>query len=317
RQNPQAIYDIMTFYQGKDSNEEDAVWHKFDHARPPVGSVIHDLLVRPQDLSHSGQDANKGADRLEGELNDLNDAQEKLEIDIANANTRFQRQQQSSQQATAAEKRKLSLLMPNNASAAGSHATLSTITSPPASPHFPSNHGANFENQRAPPSIPQIVGYVKSSSRFAILYPREMAKLTSVLSCIRVPRSARNPNEKAEPFGQEAHDFATRRCLQRDIEIAVESSLWMLDFDACEDISGDLSPPRSFDSPEPKPKPPTTWDPFDASHQTSFTTLEVTKDLLLSPLRIPTRKENSFYEEMGYYTQRSGLASLAHLSSVA
>ena len=47
--------------------------------------------------------------------------------------------------------------MPNNASATGSHTTLSTITSPPASPRFPSNHGANFENPRPPPPIPQTV----------------------------------------------------------------------------------------------------------------------------------------------------------------
>ncbi|KAL8736751.1 MAG: hypothetical protein Q9166_000117 [cf. Caloplaca sp. 2 TL-2023] len=91
RQNPQAIYDIMTFYQGE-GNNDDAVWHKFDHARA-------------QEPSQSG----------------------------------------------------LSLLMPNNASAAGSHTTLSTITSPPASPRFPSNHGANFENPRAPPPIPQTI----------------------------------------------------------------------------------------------------------------------------------------------------------------
>ncbi|KAL8947472.1 MAG: hypothetical protein Q9222_006253 [Ikaeria aurantiellina] len=91
RQNPQAIYDIMTFYQGEGSND-DAVWHKFDHARA-------------QDPSQSG----------------------------------------------------LSLLMPNNASAAGSHTTLSTITSPPASPRFPSKNGANFENPRPPPPIPQTV----------------------------------------------------------------------------------------------------------------------------------------------------------------
>ncbi|KAL8853629.1 MAG: hypothetical protein Q9221_001615 [Calogaya cf. arnoldii] len=47
-------------------------------------------------------------------------------------------------------------------------------------------------------------------------------------------------------------------------------------------LSGDLFLPRSFDRPEPKPKPkpPATWDPFDASKRTSFTTLEVTKDLL-------------------------------------
>ncbi|KAL8860560.1 MAG: hypothetical protein Q9178_002912 [Gyalolechia marmorata] len=92
RQNPQAIYDIMTFYQDDGANNDDAVWHKFDHARA-------------QEPSQSG----------------------------------------------------LSLLMPNNASAAGSHTTLSTITSPPASPRFPSNHGANFENPRPPPPIPQTI----------------------------------------------------------------------------------------------------------------------------------------------------------------
>ncbi|KAL8725023.1 MAG: hypothetical protein Q9166_007622 [cf. Caloplaca sp. 2 TL-2023] len=72
--------------------------------------------------------------------------------------------------------------------------------------------------------VPAIVDYVKSGSRFTILIPRENAKLTFVLSCIRAPRSARNPNEKAEPFGQEAHDFANRRCLQRDVEVDVEST---------------------------------------------------------------------------------------------
>ncbi|KAL8701904.1 MAG: hypothetical protein Q9201_004661 [Fulgogasparrea decipioides] len=91
RQHPQAIIDVMAFYQGQGSSD-DAVWHKFDHARA-------------QDPSQSG----------------------------------------------------LSLLMPNNASAAGSHTTLSTITSPPASPRFPSNHGASFENPRAPPPVPQTV----------------------------------------------------------------------------------------------------------------------------------------------------------------
>ncbi|KAL8654708.1 MAG: hypothetical protein Q9226_003327 [Calogaya cf. arnoldii] len=45
-------------------------------------------------------------------------------------------------------------------------------------------------------------------------------------------------------------------------------------------LSGHLFLHRSFDSPEPKPKSPATWDPFDASKRTSFTTLEVSKDLL-------------------------------------
>ena len=71
--------------------------------------------------------------------------------------------------------------------------------------------------------IPAIVDFVRGGSRFSIIVPRENAKLTFVLSGIRAPRSARNPNEKSEPFGQEAHDFAHRRCMQRDVEIDVEA----------------------------------------------------------------------------------------------
>jgi staphylococcal nuclease domain-containing protein 1 len=70
--------------------------------------------------------------------------------------------------------------------------------------------------------VPAIVDFVKSGSRFTILIPRDDAKITLVLSGIRAPKSARNANEKSEPFGQEAHDFANRRCLQRDVEIDVD-----------------------------------------------------------------------------------------------
>ncbi|KAL1974683.1 hypothetical protein VTN31DRAFT_4887 [Thermomyces dupontii] len=69
--------------------------------------------------------------------------------------------------------------------------------------------------------VPAIVDYVKSGSRFTLLVPRENAKLTFVLSGIRAPRSARNPGEAAEPFGNEAHEFANRRLMQRDVEIDV------------------------------------------------------------------------------------------------
>lgn len=72
--------------------------------------------------------------------------------------------------------------------------------------------------------IPAIVDFVKGGSRFTILVPRENVKLTLVLSCVRTPRSARSSNETSEPFGQEAHDFASRRCLQRDVEIDVEGN---------------------------------------------------------------------------------------------
>ncbi|RMY99927.1 hypothetical protein D0862_06913 [Hortaea werneckii] len=72
--------------------------------------------------------------------------------------------------------------------------------------------------------VPAIVDFVKAGSRFTVLVPRENAKLTFVLGGIRAPRSARGPNDTAEPFGQEAHDFATRRCMQRDVEIDVEDN---------------------------------------------------------------------------------------------
>lgn len=71
--------------------------------------------------------------------------------------------------------------------------------------------------------VPAIVDFVKSGSRFTVLVPRENAKLTFVLSGIRAPRSARNPGEASEPFGQEAHELANRRCMQRDVEIDVET----------------------------------------------------------------------------------------------
>ncbi|KAF4280646.1 hypothetical protein KXX16_001899 [Aspergillus fumigatus] len=71
--------------------------------------------------------------------------------------------------------------------------------------------------------VPAIVDFVKSGSRFTVLVPRENAKLTLVLSGIRAPRSARNPGEAGEPFGQEAHDLANKRCMQRDVEIDIET----------------------------------------------------------------------------------------------
>lgn len=85
QQNPQAIVDIMAFYNDTNAGQaEDEVWHKFDHARA-------------DDPAASG----------------------------------------------------LSLLMPS------SHPHLSTITSPPTSPRFPSNHETSFENPRAPPPVPR------------------------------------------------------------------------------------------------------------------------------------------------------------------
>jgi len=72
--------------------------------------------------------------------------------------------------------------------------------------------------------VPAVVDFVKSGSRFTVLVPRDGARLTFVLGGIRAPRSARGPNDAAEPFGQEAHDFAAKRCMQRDIEIDVDDT---------------------------------------------------------------------------------------------
>ncbi|KAI5796322.1 hypothetical protein DFH27DRAFT_563475 [Peziza echinospora] len=71
--------------------------------------------------------------------------------------------------------------------------------------------------------IPAIVDYVASGSRFKVIIPRENARLTFVLGGIRAPKTARNANETSEPFGQEAHDYVTKRCMQRDVEIDVEN----------------------------------------------------------------------------------------------
>jgi staphylococcal nuclease domain-containing protein 1 len=72
--------------------------------------------------------------------------------------------------------------------------------------------------------VPAVVDFVRAGSRFVVLVPRENAKLTFVLSGIRTPKPARQSGEAAEPFGQEAYDFANRRCMQRDVEIDVENT---------------------------------------------------------------------------------------------
>ena len=50
-----------------------------------------------------------------------------------------------------------------------------------------------------------------------------MRTTTNVCVGIRAPRTARNPSEKAEPYGSEAAEFATRRYMQRDVEIEVDA----------------------------------------------------------------------------------------------
>ena len=44
-----------------------------------------------------------------------------------------------------------------------------------------------------------------------------------MLSGVRAPRVGRTPQDKSEPFGQEALDFVSQKCLQHDVEIEVEN----------------------------------------------------------------------------------------------
>ncbi|EJD02961.1 transcription factor [Fomitiporia mediterranea MF3/22] len=71
--------------------------------------------------------------------------------------------------------------------------------------------------------MPAVVDYVASGSRFKILLPKDNQSITLVLGGIRAPRTARNANEKGEPFGAEAAEFATRRYMQRDVEIEIDT----------------------------------------------------------------------------------------------
>ncbi|KAI9018274.1 hypothetical protein DFJ74DRAFT_621755 [Hyaloraphidium curvatum] len=74
-------------------------------------------------------------------------------------------------------------------------------------------------------SIPAVVEHVANAGRFRILVPKESTRLTLVLGGIRAPRVARaGTTEKTEPFGKEALEFVSRRCLQRDVEIEVEGT---------------------------------------------------------------------------------------------
>ncbi|KIY49308.1 transcription factor [Fistulina hepatica ATCC 64428] len=70
--------------------------------------------------------------------------------------------------------------------------------------------------------ISGIVEFVSSGSRFKVFLPKDNQTLTLVLGGIRAPRTARNPSEKIEPFGQEAYDFSVRHYMQRDIEFEVD-----------------------------------------------------------------------------------------------
>lgn len=82
--------------------------------------------------------------------------------------------------------------------------------------------------------VPGVVDFCKSGSRFTILIPREGVRLTLVLAGIRAPRAGRSPEEKGEPFGNEALELANKRCNQRDVEVDVH------DIDKIGGFIGDL-----------------------------------------------------------------------------
>ncbi|KAI0302486.1 transcription factor [Russula brevipes] len=96
---------------------------------------------------------------------------------------------------------------------------------PPLNVSEASNRAAQFLNGfKRLGRIPAVVDYVAAGSRFKILLPKDNQVLTLVLGGIRAPRAARGASEKGEPYGNEAAEFATRRYMQRDVEIEIETT---------------------------------------------------------------------------------------------
>lgn len=56
-----------------------------------------------------------------------------------------------------------------------------------------------------------------------IIVPRDNVTLTLVLSGIRAPKTARNEHERSDPYGPEAAEYATRKYMQRDVEVEFEA----------------------------------------------------------------------------------------------
>jgi staphylococcal nuclease domain-containing protein 1 len=68
-----------------------------------------------------------------------------------------------------------------------------------------------------------VVDFVSGGHRFKLLLPKEHAKITFVLAGVKAPRTARTAHEKSEPYGPEAHRFASKY-MQRDVEVAFGST---------------------------------------------------------------------------------------------
>jgi staphylococcal nuclease domain-containing protein 1 len=69
-----------------------------------------------------------------------------------------------------------------------------------------------------------VVDFCASASRFKLIIPKEQCRITFVLAGVRAPKTARNPQEKDEPFAREGLDFSTQRALQRDVEVEIFST---------------------------------------------------------------------------------------------
>ncbi|CAO3674812.1 unnamed protein product [Rhizopus microsporus] len=68
-----------------------------------------------------------------------------------------------------------------------------------------------------------VVEYVSNGSRLALWIPKENCRVSFVLSGVRAPRVGRTPTDKSEPFGQEALDYVSQKCLQHDVEVEIEN----------------------------------------------------------------------------------------------
>ncbi|KAK7868266.1 hypothetical protein R5R35_000663 [Gryllus longicercus] len=73
-----------------------------------------------------------------------------------------------------------------------------------------------------------VVEFVTSGSRLRLYIPKETCLVTFLLAGIQCPRGSRpapsgGQVQEGEPFGEEALHFTRERCLQREVEISVES----------------------------------------------------------------------------------------------
>ncbi|KAI9300621.1 hypothetical protein BJ944DRAFT_21573 [Cunninghamella echinulata] len=68
-----------------------------------------------------------------------------------------------------------------------------------------------------------VVEHVANGSRLFLWIPKENCRLSFVLAGIRAPRVGRNASDQSEPFGVEALNFVSNKCLQHDVEIEIEN----------------------------------------------------------------------------------------------